>query len=136
MGHALFGYDGPCRNIHGHTYHLEVTVLGAPIDDTNDVKLGMVMDFSDLKMIVYEHIISKFDHVLVLNQDAPYAKSDVLISQFERVVLVPYQPTCENLMLDFLHRIRPLFHGGTKLVRLCLRETPSSYSEWRIEDNL
>lgn len=51
-GHALYGYDGKCRNVHGHSYKLFVTVIGHPISDTTHVKLGMVIDFSDLKVIV------------------------------------------------------------------------------------
>ncbi len=51
-GHALYGYDGKCRNVHGHSYKLSVTVIGTPITDTAHVKLGMVIDFGDLKKIV------------------------------------------------------------------------------------
>ena len=53
-GHALYGYDGKCRNVHGHSYHLSVTVIGNPITDSSHVKLGMVIDFGDLKKIVKE----------------------------------------------------------------------------------
>ncbi|MCO4780523.1 MAG: 6-pyruvoyl tetrahydropterin synthase family protein, partial [Flavobacteriaceae bacterium] len=53
-GHALFGYDGKCRNVHGHSYKLSVTVIGSPIEEKGAVKLGMVIDFSDLKKIVKE----------------------------------------------------------------------------------
>ena len=50
-GHALYGYDGKCKNVHGHSYKLSVTVIGEPITDSNNVKFGMVIDFSDLKKI-------------------------------------------------------------------------------------
>ena len=56
-GHALYGYDGKCRNVHGHSYKLFVTVIGHPISDTTHVKLGMVIDFSDLKVIVKNKIL-------------------------------------------------------------------------------
>ena len=45
-GHALHGYDGKCKNVHGHSYKLEVTVIGAPITDTSSTKHGMVIDFA------------------------------------------------------------------------------------------
>ena len=51
MAHALKGYDGLCRNIHGHSYELLVTIKGVPISDPSSAKLGMVMDFGDLKKI-------------------------------------------------------------------------------------
>ncbi len=52
MAHALWNYDGLCRNLHGHSYILRVTVKGQPIADSNHPKFGMVMDFGDLKAIV------------------------------------------------------------------------------------
>ena len=75
MAHALFGYDGPCKNIHGHTYHLSVTLMGTPLADPSNVKLGMVVDFGDLKTLVKDTILNEFDHALVLNEEAPYSKS-------------------------------------------------------------
>ena len=61
-GHALSGYDGKCRNVHGHSYKLSVTVIGEPITDPSHVKYGMVIDFTDLKKIVKEEIVDVFDH--------------------------------------------------------------------------
>lgn len=134
MAHALYGYDGPCKNIHGHTYHLEVSLLGYPFDDTT--KEGMVIDFGDLKKIVKNEIIDKFDHALVLNESAPYVTSELLTQEFEKVIVVPYQPTCENLMLNFLNIIKDLFPKEVQLCKLVLRETPTSFAEWNFEDNL
>ena len=64
--HALDGYDGPCREIHGHSYRLFVTVKGTPAEDASNPKCGMVLDFGVLKRIVSEEIVSRFDHALVL----------------------------------------------------------------------
>lgn len=71
-GHALYGYDGLCKNVHGHSYKLAVTLIGIPIADENHVKYGMVMDFSDLKKIVNEIIVTPFDHATVLNVNSPH----------------------------------------------------------------
>ena len=57
--HALYGYDGKCKNIHGHNYKLFVTVIGVPVNDNSNAKEGMVMDFGDLKKIVNTQIIEK-----------------------------------------------------------------------------
>ena len=59
-GHALYGYDGKCKNVHGHSYRLDVTVIGKPIEDNSNVKLGMVIDFGDLKKIVKSEIVDVF----------------------------------------------------------------------------
>ena len=135
MAHALYGYDGPCKNIHGHTYHLSVTLIGTPIQDNGDVKLGMVVDFGDLKKIVKDNILEKYDHALVLNKDAPYSQSEFISNEFEKVILVPYQPTCENLLLRFVEKLKPLFAEEMALISIRLEETPTSYAEWNTGDN-
>ena len=104
MAHALYGYDGLCKNIHGHSYRLWVTVIGNVLDDSKSVKNGMVLDFSLLKKIVKPEIVDKFDHSLVLNANSPHADTD--FSHFEKVFFLPYQPTSENLVFDFATTIQ------------------------------
>ena len=67
MAHALHHYQGLCRNIHGHSYQLDVTIKGEISTEKNSSTVGMVMDFSELKKIVQDFIINQFDHSLVLN---------------------------------------------------------------------
>jgi len=133
--HALKAYDGLCKHIHGHSYELLVTVIGNPIEDKSSPKLGMVMDFGDLKMIVREEIVDKMDHALVLNRDSKAAQnlsgSD---DMFSRLVLVDYQPTSENMLIDFVDRIQPRLPDGIKLYSMFLRETVTSYAEWFASD--
>lgn len=135
MAHALYGYDGPCKNIHGHTYHLSVTVIGK-VDQSNDSpKQGMVVDFTDLKRIVNERVVDVFDHALVLNEHAPYTKNDLIRNEFEKVILTDYQPSCENLLLEFKNRIQGVLPANIALFCIRLDETPSSYAEWVRTDN-
>lgn len=134
MAHALYGYDGPCKNIHGHSYALEVTVAGEPLNDPEHPKHGMVMDFSDLKAIVKEQIVDRLDHALLLNGNSPHRDIPQLDSNFEKVVFVEYQPTCENMLLDFVKRIQGLLPKHVKLATLKLKETPNSYAEWQAVD--
>jgi 6-pyruvoyltetrahydropterin/6-carboxytetrahydropterin synthase len=135
MAHALYGYDGPCRNIHGHSYQLSVTVIGKPIIEKKNPKSGMVLDFSDLKKIVEKHIIQLFDHSLVLNENTPHKTIAKKNSLFGKIVLANYQPTCENLLIDFTDRIRKELPKDIRLHHLKLRETPGSFAEWYAEDN-
>ena len=110
--HALYGYDGKCKNIHGHSYHLDVTVIGSPIEDKSHTKNGMVMDFGDLKTIVKKEIVTKFDHAVVLNSNSPHKELAGTISDHShKVVLVPYQPTSENMLIDFAERIQVQLQG-------------------------
>jgi len=134
MAHALKGYDGLCRNIHGHSYELLVTISGVPVSDTSSVKLGMVMDFGDLKKIVRKSIIDEFDHALVLSRESSNDfNSDV--EMFGRTILVDYQPTSENMLIDFVSRLKTQLPAKVKLHHLLLRETVTSYAEWFAEDN-
>lgn len=135
MAHALYGYDGPCKNIHGHSYQLSVTVIGAPIKDTSNPKCGMVIDFSVLKKCVQELIVKKYDHTLVLNIDSPYKELSKSELPLERIEWVNFQPTCENMLIHFVGLIAAQFPDGIKLHHLALKETPNSYAEWYAEDN-
>ena len=135
MAHALFGYDGPCKNIHGHTYKLSVTLVGSPILDTTNPKEGMVIDFTDFKKIVKDEVIDVFDHTLVLKANTPHAKIQGLTDNFERVLFTEYQPSCENLLVDMLNRIQLKLPSYLNLNNVRLEETPTSYAEWFKEDN-
>ncbi len=135
MAHALYGYDGPCKNIHGHTYHLSVTVYGRVEQAMDSPKQGMVVDFTDLKAVVKTHIVNVFDHALVLNEEAPYSKNELIANQFEKVILTPFQPSCENLLLHFKNRIIDHLPQSVELCSMRLEETPTSYAEWLKSDN-
>jgi 6-pyruvoyltetrahydropterin/6-carboxytetrahydropterin synthase len=135
MAHVLWNYDGPCRNVHGHSYRLFVTITGKPSDDANSPKNGMVIDFTDLKKIVKDQIISVFDHSVVLGSNFDKAKLQAFSSMFGNTVLVDYQPTCENLVADFAGRIALLLPDGIRLHSLKLYETATSYAEWFAADN-
>lgn len=134
--HALEGYDGPCREIHGHSYRLFVTVKGEPIGDVLNPKCGMVIDFGDLKRIVNEQIIDRLDHSFVMRRTASSTQlAASILSQFSNVVLVDYQPTCEDMLSDFAARISARLPQGVAIHSLKLHETATSYAEWYAEDN-
>ena len=134
MAHALLGYDGLCKNIHGHSYTLVVTVIGTPIGTSGSPKVGMLIDFKDLKHIIKTRIVDRFDHALVLNNDSPKDLLEMMMKNYEKIVLTDYQPTTENMIADMAEEIRVLLPSNLKLYSLRLRETPTSYAEWYAED--
>lgn len=135
-GHALFGYDGKCKNLHGHSYKLEVTVVGEPINDKQNPKYGMVIDFGDLKKIVKDQIIDIFDHAMIFNKNSPHLELATELKQKNHhVILVDYQPTSENMVIDFAHRIKKHLPRNIALHSLRLQETQSSYATWFASDN-
>lgn len=136
-GHALYGYDGKCKNLHGHSYKLYVTVIGEPINQDGHVKNGMVIDFGDLKRIVKQEIVDVFDHAMVFNRQSEHkAIAEKLQSEGHAIILVDYQPTSENLVIDFAQRIQKHLPSGVSLHSLRLQETESSYAEWFASDNM
>lgn len=132
----LEGYDGLCREIHGHSYKLFVTVKGEPESDPSSPKLGMVMDFGDLKHIVNEQIVGRLDHSFMMRNTL--AAEDILNQlsyRFAKIVLTDYQPTCENMLSDFAERLLGALPENIELCSLRLHETASSYAEWHASDN-
>ena len=134
--HSLEGYDGLCREIHGHSYRLFVTVKGEPQGDAESPKLGMVMDFGLLKRIVNEQIVERLDHSFIMRR-TPEAEEvvDVLSYRFSKVVMTDYQPTCENMLADFAERLLGALPEDIELYSLRLHETATSYAEWFASDN-
>ena len=134
-GHALYGYDGLCKNVHGHSYKLDVTVMGTPITDPNHVKYGMVIDFKDLKKMVMEEIVDVFDHATVFNQNTPHVELAKTLEQSgHKVLLVDYQPTSEEMIADFALKIQSRLSENITLHHLRLQETATSYAEWYASD--
>ena len=134
MAHALWGYDGPCKNIHGHTYKLSVTFRGLIVHKHDSPKDGMVYDFADIKKFIEERILNQFDHCLVLSDKEDKEVIHKIGQRYQKLVILNDQPTCENLLVDFLKLISSEVPDELELVALRLEETANSYAEWRIED--
>lgn len=135
-GHALYGYDGKCKNVHGHSYKLFVTVSGKPISDTNNVKFGMVIDFGDLKKIVKEEIVDVFDHATVFNKNTPHVElATELKNRGHHIILVDYQPTSEMMVIDFAEKIKNRLPSTIQLFSIKLQETETSFAEWFASEN-
>lgn len=135
MAHSLLNYDGLCKHIHGHSYKLAVTVIAVPNWDKSSPKRGMVMDFGDLKAIVNRLIVKPLDHAFVINAETPeefYSQNNQL---FERMIKVDYQPTCENMVIDFAEKIMKELPEEVELFSVKLHETATSFAEWYASDN-
>jgi 6-pyruvoyltetrahydropterin/6-carboxytetrahydropterin synthase len=136
MAHALEGYNGLCRHIHGHTYHLRISLLGTVVEESEGGDEGFVLDFSVLKKIVDEKIIHVFDHSLVLKKGSNFQTLEVVGNARERVILTPFLPTCENLLVHFVGIVKESIPRHVELVAMRLDETPTSFAEWLMVDQL
>jgi 6-pyruvoyltetrahydropterin/6-carboxytetrahydropterin synthase len=102
--HRLYDYDGKCKNIHGHTYKLEITLIGEILSNT-----GMIIDFHDLEKIINKIIIDKVDHQYL---------NDVF----------KFNPTCENLAVWIWNEIKSNIKNEKYfLSKVVLWETPTSF---------
>lgn len=149
MSHMLAGHGGLCKNIHGHTYKMEVTVARKD-GDVIDVRCdgacspahGMVIDFKDLSNIVKELVVKPLDHAFMGWKDTCSAEEQEIIDVLKRhglkTYLVDYRPTAENMAKDFFIKIQnqldALEHNGNlEVVSVKIWETPTSYAVYSLQ---
>lgn len=128
MAHMLDGHDGKCRNLHGHTYILQVEVTGSLHED--GAKRGMVMDFSDLKDQVKQHILDHMDHAFIYDSTS-HRESQVaeLLQKLDsKTYALPERTTAEAMARHIFRVLQQQAGLPVSLVRLW--ETPSSYCEY------
>ena len=135
MAHALWNYDGACRNIHGHSYKLFITVAGIPNNNSGHPKFGMVIDFGDLKRLVKEPIVDFLDHSLVVYRESEGETLEAVRALYEKVHVFDFQPTCENLVRYIVDVIADQLPPGVELCSVKLYETATSFAEWYSSDN-
>ena len=135
MAHTLYEYDGLCRNIHGHSYNLEVTLIGEPRSEAGHPKDGMVLDFGDLKGIVKSEIVNRFDHSLMVNSNVPKSQKELLKKTSERIIEVDFQPTSENIAAYIAEILQQHLPENVSLFSIRLYETVTAFAEWFASDN-
>jgi 6-pyruvoyltetrahydropterin/6-carboxytetrahydropterin synthase len=135
MAHVLLNYHGKCKNIHGHTYKLEVTVKGTPSNEETSPKKGMLIDFSDFKKLIEDCIVSHWDHALMIHQNTDSFLLNALRNNYEKVIIVPFQPTTENMICELAFIIKKILPADLQLFSLRLYETEKSFAEWYASEN-
>ncbi|MBK8496818.1 MAG: 6-pyruvoyl tetrahydropterin synthase family protein [Chitinophagaceae bacterium] len=128
MAHAIYGHTGNCKNIHGHSYELHVTVSTGLFEPGFIPAPGFIMDFKEIKNMVREAVIEKFDHSLLLSRR--FMAANPSLASLQNLVIFEEEPTAENLLLYVKQVLQQLLNDKIKLVRLLLFETKDSYAEW------
>lgn len=128
MAHAIYGYNGACKNIHGHSYELHVTV--SSVIDTSDyiAAPGFAIDFKDIKILVMNNIIDYFDHKMILSRD--FLSENPSISLQENLLIWEVEPTAENMLIYIMQVLQKKLPCELRLDQLKLYETKESYAEW------
>jgi 6-pyruvoyltetrahydropterin/6-carboxytetrahydropterin synthase len=141
MAHMLAGHLGLCKNLHGHTYKMQVTVKRKTDDLIRDIddSAGMVVDFKDLKEIVQQNIVQPLDHAFVYWTESPdpleHQIAKLLLENDRKVVCVKYRPTAEEMAFDFINNLNnKLGDKEFKVTNIKIWETPTSFAEVKQED--
>ena len=122
--HILTNHQGLCKNLHGHTYRVDVTVAQSP-GEAGD----MVIDFKDLKRVCEEVVLARFDHAFIYDRSSPGESeiASVLAKHAMRAVALPFRTTAENLARYFFGELRGRVPS---LVSVKVWETPDSAAEY------
>ena len=127
MAHAIYGYSGACKHIHGHSYELHVSARQVKGNDDYLPAPGFVMDFKELKHLM-EPIIASLDHKLVLSRD--YVNKYTGLQELENLVTWDHEPSAENILTFIRTRLQKSLPANIVLHRLKIYETKNSYAEW------
>ncbi len=125
--HAIHEYEGLCRNIHGHSYELHVTVSS---DLTTEFISGngFVIDFKILKSLVKKSVLDYFDHKIILSE--AYINHHPNLKELENLELWNVEPSAENIVLFIYKKLTENFPVNLKVKKIRLYETADSYAEW------
>ena len=132
-GHRIPDHKSQCRNLHGHRYTLEVTLVGAVIEEEGSSDNGMIMDFSDVKALAKEHLVDAWDHAFLA-----YEKDTVVLEFLDSIpghktVIIDRIPTVENLAQTAFNILKAAYQDrygtGLRLQKLVLHETPNCWAE-------
>lgn len=127
-GHALHQYEGACRNIHGHSYELRVSVTISKQSEEYLPPPGFIVDFKEIKRIVTLNIVDFLDHKLILSE--AYVKEHPHSAELENLIVWDFEPSAENILLFIKNTLKDLLPGTIQLKKLLLYETKSSFVEW------
>ncbi|WP_041667644.1 6-carboxytetrahydropterin synthase QueD [Acetohalobium arabaticum] len=135
MAHMLAGHEDQCKNLHGHTYKLEVEVTSKSGKlQAAGASQGMIIDFKDLKQVVTEEIVAPLDHAFLYWAKSPDEVEHQLAATLQdadrKVVSVDFRPTAENMANYFWEILQNNFTKlDIEVVSVKVWETPTSYAE-------
>jgi 6-pyruvoyltetrahydropterin/6-carboxytetrahydropterin synthase len=132
MAHAIHGYQGACKNIHGHSYELHVTLGTSSVQKSYIPSPGFIIDFKQIKNLVNIALIEKFDHSLVLSE--AYIKDHPINNFHDNLIIWEVEPSAENILLYMQEVLNAKLPTDIKLLKIKLFETKDSFAEW-IADN-
>jgi 6-pyruvoyltetrahydropterin/6-carboxytetrahydropterin synthase len=132
-GHRIPDHKSQCRNLHGHRYTLEITLVGEVIEEEGSSDNGMIMDFSDVKALAKAHLVDVWDHAFLVYAKDTAVRSFLATIPDHKTVVIDKIPTVENLARTAFDTLRTVYHDrygtGLRLHKLVLHETPNCWAE-------
>jgi 6-pyruvoyltetrahydropterin/6-carboxytetrahydropterin synthase len=132
-GHRIPDHKSQCRNLHGHRYTIEITLVGAVIDEEGSSDNGMIMDFSDVKALAKQHLVDVWDHAFLVYEKDAAVRAFLDSLPGHKTVVISRIPTVENLArhaFDILKEAyRDRYGTGLHLSKVVLHETPNCWAE-------
>lgn len=126
-GHRVHGHEGKCRNLHGHNYRVHFTCVA---EDGALDGIGRVIDFSQIKARLCMWIEEHWDHRFLIWEEDPMKSH--LLELDPTVVVVPFNPTAENIAQYLVEVVGPAQLAGTgiKLSEVMVEETRKCFASY------
>jgi len=132
-GHRIPDHKSQCRNLHGHRYTLEITLIGEVIREEGSSEQGMIMDFSDVKALAKQHLVDVWDHAFLVYARDEKVRAFLQSLPEHKTVVIDSIPTVENLAQTAFNILKPAYQDrygtGLRLHKLVLHETPNCWAE-------
>lgn len=126
--HFLYGYDGKCKNLHGHRWRVVAEIKSETLSDEKQTR-GMVIDFSDLKSAL-KSICDELDHSFIYEEGSLKPKTiEALKEEDFKLISVPFRPTAENFAKHFFDL---LANKGFNVNRVEVFETPNNSATYGV----
>jgi 6-pyruvoyltetrahydropterin/6-carboxytetrahydropterin synthase len=132
-GHRIPDHKSQCRNLHGHRYTLEITLVGAVIEEEGSSDNGMIMDFSDIKALAKQYLVDVWDHAFLVYEKDAAVRGFLESLPDHKTVIIDRIPTVENLAQTAFNILKAVYQDrygtGLHLQKLVLHETPNCWAE-------
>lgn len=132
-GHRIPQHQSRCRNLHGHRYAIEITLVGEPITEQGAAQRGMVMDFSEVRDIAWRELVEAWDHAFLAWREDTEVVAFLRTLPGHKTVLFDEPPTAEHLAAVAFRRLEPAYRGryadGLQLERVRIYETPNCWAD-------
>lgn len=137
-GHRIPDHKSQCRNLHGHRYVLEITLVGEVIREEGSSDNGMLMDFSDVKALAKQYLVDVWDHAFLAYEKDTAVREFLDSLPGHKTVIISSIPTVENLAQTAFDILKPVYRDrygtGLRLKKVVLHETPNCWAEVTEQD--